>query len=435
MSKDLGSRSSVRSFRDITRVDYKSLHQGSRYPSGMSDNEIHEATTDGQAESMPLQGASGGPGDILIPGDSPRAESRFGDGDVDGVDDEFLAMQREMKELKDEEVRLNRVTQKDTLRRQLEAQRQKVQNLRGMTRVLVSDNSDKKTEKQSRTRSRPQAPVSREVKSFDHEIDMETIEQLRSDPKLRHSVQRQLKEHGLLSDLSNDSTDSNSSSSDDNNSDDSKSKKKSKKKHKHKKRSGINAKASDKVRNPQKWPHAHLQFEHVNKQVKFDDLDFKLFVAGELEIISEDSLSSKEKQGRLQLLKKIVYYYSTYEFKGLKAFYAAWLRGIKLGKKSWDDDSQQIENAILTKYLLKGPTSKLRLGKSGSKSGGKQVDEDRTWFCSAYQRNKCMKKSNHLETINGSLRLQSHICASCWLKDKAKLEHPECSSSCPHANH
>ena len=45
-------------------------------------------------------------------------------------------------------------------------------------------------------------------------------------------------------------------------------KKKKKKKHKHKKKSGIKAKASDKVRHPQKWPHAHLQYEHVNKQVK-----------------------------------------------------------------------------------------------------------------------------------------------------------------------
>ena len=72
---------------------------------------------------------------------------------------------------------------------------------------------------------------------FDHDIDIETIDQLRSDPKLRHSVQRQLKEHSLLSDLSNDSTDSNSSSSSDDNRDDSKSKKKSKKRHKHKKKS------------------------------------------------------------------------------------------------------------------------------------------------------------------------------------------------------
>ena len=41
-----------------------------------------------------------------------------------------------------------------------------------------------------------------------------------------------------------------------------------------KKKSGINANASDRVKNPQKWPHSHLQFEHVNKQVKFDELNF-----------------------------------------------------------------------------------------------------------------------------------------------------------------
>ena len=53
-----------------------------------------------------------------------------------------------------------------------------------------------------------------------------------------------------------------------------------------------------------------------------------------------------------------MYYYATYEFKGLKVFYAAWLREIELGKKTWSDDSQQIENAILSKYLLKGTKSK-----------------------------------------------------------------------------
>ena len=55
----------------------------------------------------------------------------------------------------------------------------------------------------------------------------------------------------------------------------------------------------------------------------------------------------------MELLKKIVYYSSTYEFKGLKAFYAAWLREIELGKENWSDDSQQIESAILSKYLLR----------------------------------------------------------------------------------
>ena len=92
----------------------------------------------------------------------------------------------------------------------------------------------------------------------------------------------------------------------------------------------------------------------MNKQVKYDELDFKFFIAGEIEIISEDGISTIERKGRLQLLKKIVNYYATYEFNGLKAFYAAWLREIELGKKTWADDPQQIESAILSKYLSKG---------------------------------------------------------------------------------
>ena len=70
----------------------------------------------------------------------------------------------------------------------------------------------------------------------------------------------------------------------------------------------LKAKSSDKVKAPQKWPHAHLQYEFVNKEVKFEDLDYRLFIAGELEVISESSISSSERQGRINLLKKIVYY-------------------------------------------------------------------------------------------------------------------------------
>ena len=79
-------------------------------------------------------------------------------------------------------------------------------------------------------------------------------------------------------------------------------------------KSGINAKSSDKVKDPQQWPHAYLQYEFVNKQVKFDELDFKLFLAGEISIIAADDLSESERKGRLDLLKKIIYYSNTYEF-------------------------------------------------------------------------------------------------------------------------
>ena len=153
-------------------------------------------------------------------------------------------------------------------------------------------------------------------------------------------------------------------------------------------------------------------------------------MAGEISIIAADDLSELEKKGRLNLLQKIIYYSNTYEFKGLKAFYAAWLREIELGKRNWSDDPQQIESAILNKYLLKnkGFSGFTNKGSSNKMESG----EDKTWFCSEFQRNKCKHKSSHLRVHNGKQKLASHICATCWLKDKKKLEHPECSSSCPH---
>ena len=44
-------------------------------------------------------------------------------------------------------------------------------------------------------------------------------------------------------------------------------------------------KATDKIKKPQIWPHSLLQFEFVAEQVSFKNLDFKLFVAGEMEIL------------------------------------------------------------------------------------------------------------------------------------------------------
>ena len=63
------------------------------------------------------------------------------------------------------------------------------------------------------------------------------------------------------------------------------------------------------------------------------------------------------------MLKKIIYYSSTYEFKGLKAFYAAWLREIELGKKTWLDNPTHIEADILTKYLRQTKTYQSSLKK------------------------------------------------------------------------
>lgn len=97
-------------------------------------------------------------------------------------------------------------------------------------------------------------------------------------------------------------------------------------------------KASDKVLYPQVWPQSFLQYEFVSEKTKFENLDMKMFVAGELEIILSRTVTSCECKGRLKLLKKIMYYANVYEWKGLLMYYAAWVRRIEMGLNTWSDD-------------------------------------------------------------------------------------------------
>ena len=86
---------------------------------------------------------------------------------------------------------------------------------------------------------------------------------------------------------------------------------------------------------------------------------------------------------------------------------------------------------MLSKFLLKNSKG-YQCARKESTTHKAEDKEERVWFCSAYQRNKCNHKSNHMQVVKGKMRLASHICASCWIKDKKKLDHPECSTACPH---
>ena len=66
----------------------------------------------------------------------------------------------------------------------------------------------------------------------------------------------------------------------------------------------------------QLWPQSKLQFEYAGSKINFDDLEFNLFVAGELEMLSS-KISEVERIGRTKLLKRIAYFTELYEWKGL----------------------------------------------------------------------------------------------------------------------
>lgn len=184
---------------------------------------------------------------------------------------------------------------------------------------------------------------------------------------------------------------------------------------------------ADKVKNPQFFPHNYLQFEYVNKDLKFKQLNFKQFVAGELEIISNFCKNKSEKEGRLRLLQKVSYFSSVYQWSAILDFYAAWLRQIEIGKKTWNDDPQVLESAVLTGNILP-----LEFRSSTTKSLKNQASKSSTWFCYKYQRSKCEEKTSpHSATIRGVVRTVHHICASCLQKDGTQQSHPECSDKCP----
>ena len=80
-----------------------------------------------------------------------------------------------------------------------------------------------------------------------------------------------------------------------------------KKKSRKSKKSGISAKASSKVRSPQRWVHSALQMDFINTEVAFKNIDFPKLVAGEMEIIMDPCTPKKERQGRLSLLRDLSY--------------------------------------------------------------------------------------------------------------------------------
>ena len=196
-------------------------------------------------------------------------------------------------------------------------------------------------------------------------------------------------------------------------------------------RSGLYRKAADEVVVPQRWPHLSLRNEYRSMNMAFNDLSLPLFVAGELEIISQASDPS-EQTGRLQVLTSLMYDASSpkHELSDVLKCYAAWVREIELGTYKWGDDSFMKVFANIIKRT--GSASKAQSGfTGGSKQAATYIPHK--WFCTLFNRNKCDQASPHMSQIKGyGLREVSHICGTCYLQDKVEATHAECSSSCPH---
>lgn len=356
-------------------------------------------------------------------------------------DDEKEDLKKKLQEIEAKTASLKEKRDIEQLKKQVEEKEREFLSLQKEMSVGGACGGDTASTGRSKTINKKGTVHSSTSSSLD-------INDLRNMKKLRRQAKHQLTKHGLVesestSDSDSSSSDSSVSGSDSELSTNSSVKNKSKKKHKKKKSkksSGLTSKASDSIKNRQRYPHAHLRFDHASSNLAFDKLDFNLFVAGELEIISSSKTGSLERKGRIELLKKLMYLSSSFEYQIIKSLYAAVLREVELGHLNWGEDFQYVESAVLQKSKGKyksnesfqfRPKPGYSLPKEGSSS---PASEDKVWYCPKYQSNKCSHKSSHVISFKGKSKMAKHVCATCYVTDKKELSHPECSSACPHQN-
>lgn len=311
--------------RSGAKVDYKTLHNT------------------GKVETLGVESVSAG---LQIKNDAENESLVESENDDDFDTDLVL-----LKSLREEKARLEQANKKALVKKEIVLLQQEVSQLK-----KSADSADKHSKSKAASVGIPgkEKKHRTRVKGEDYYSGGQaqvTIETLRKQVNLQKEADRTMNLLGLVSDESSPSSDSssnsesNTSSSSSGSSEESchsKSKKKNSKKSSFK--SGIRARASDKVKDPKIWPHISLQFEFVNNKLEFKDLEYRLFVAGELEIITRPHIHKSERNGRLAMLKKISYLNGLYEWKVCLDLYAAWLRSIELGLRSWgNNDTRELE--------------------------------------------------------------------------------------------
>ena len=196
-------------------------------------------------------------------------------------------------------------------------------------------------------------------------------------------------------------------------------------------------------------PQDSLGFEYVTQKKTFDDLDIRLFVSGELGIMSAPGISREELEGRRDLLKILMYHAGNYQWKAVKNLYSVVIDSIYVKKdrkwENWDHDLSRLETMMLMSYPLpkgdqggKGGTNgrdKPKKQNNNNQNYFKNDDEvdNQVWYCTAFNKGNCKHSQPHNHFVAGKTRVVQHICATCH-KKKEYLPHREKCAECPNNN-
>ena len=168
---------------------------------------------------------------------------------------------------------------------------------------------------------------------------------------------------------------------------------------------------------------------------EFQDLSFNLLVAGELEIISSKYVSKKERNTRLEVLKKLTYKHEVLPIGDILAQYASFVSKVEKGKFKWGSKSalsafdQQLMSVALIRTSAE-PTSggAIFRGRECEQGRGKTKvmngKDEKKKYCLEFNKGTCSLQGPHEGTLNGLTVMKYHICKRCLIEDRLECSHP-----------
>ena len=196
-------------------------------------------------------------------------------------------------------------------------------------------------------------------------------------------------------------------------------------KHKKPKKSGLAIRSTHKTVVEVEWAHHWLGKEFEANPVPFNQLKLGHYIMGEANILL-GCVKPEEFKGRLKLMKKLGYWQIKFDWPSARNVYAAILRGIEVGRESWDFDLRDYEDMLIP------ATMGTQHGMGGGSRDRQRKGRD-AYFCAGYQKGECALEPPHPASVgnDGIERMVLHVCSSCLLKDGRKLSHPNGAPACP----
>ena len=208
-------------------------------------------------------------------------------------------------------------------------------------------------------------------------------------------------------------------------------------------KSGLRETESDTVVKHVKCPQAYLGMKYSSVPLKFDQLDLRLFIAGELNIICEhNGYMSPEHKGRLNLLQDIVYAAGHYQWPAVLNYYGQVIHELEAGVRQWGDPRAELRSQVLAPFVKHStPSAGFSSGNKGStRSRGSGRRDDKSparrelpsmMYCYDFNHSTCSSSSPHVANIRGKPYAVHHICAKCITESKVQAAHPQSDASCP----